>query len=1086
MLELLHGPDRTSNSMELLDRICENAEAGVSGQILIVPEQYSHETERALCARGGDTISRYAEVLSFTRLAARVFSVCGGVCEEYLDENGRILTLYLAAQQVREQLKFYAAVMTRPDFLKQLGALMEELLTSCVTPDALHTAAARLEGRLAQKITELALLYESYLSVCKTGRGDPVTRQMRLCELLDETDFLDGREVFLDGFSDFTALQLQLIGAILTHAKAVHISVLTSGGQQAACLTGNETEKQLRQLAARQGIETVRRSVLPRAHRAPDVQLWLNGLFFGGSGSEEAPQNVGLVHAGSQQAACAYAARAVRNGVLTGLRYRDFTICMTDEDAYRLPMQTLFARAGIPVYCASNAPVAQNPLVAALLSAIQAALRYEPGPVLAFLKSEFSPLCESDCDALERYVYYWNIRGSAWEKPWQMHPRGLGKPMTPEDETALQTLNDLREQAVAPLRTLRLALAKARTVDEQVRAVAALLETLDAAGRLQAQQDALARAGQAQRAQECSQLYEALISTLEQMDQVLGAASLETELFVQLFAMLLQNTSVGSIPSVCDAVQLTTLPMLRHRRTRVLLVLGANDGLLPAFSDPGGLLADPERQKLRSLGVELSPGRSASVDREMSWVCAALSAAEQRVSLLADAAQPSFLYSRTAALFPALQPLCAENFPFLPDCAAAAGAALRQGALPDWLPEAVRKEAQRLSQRCAYSFDAMRPEVVRALYGRTIPLSASKIDRFAGCRYAFFLQYGLCAAPWKQAEFDAPLFGSFVHDVLEHVVREAQARGGFAAMTDSEISALAERCMDSCMATYLPQGEAAASRERYLSDRNRQEAAAVVMDVARELRLSQFSPAAEELRFAPNGSLPPIEYRTKNGSGLLTGQIDRVDTYEADGRSYFRIIDYKTGHKEFDYAELLYGKNLQMLLYLFALESYQKQTGRPMQPAGVLYVPGRCDMVKLKPGEDPAHAGDERQKELRRKGLLLNDEAVLHAMEAYETAPQYLPVEPGKNGLTGDLASPAQLAELERFVNGQVEAMIDEILSGAAAPNPIVRGPKDSECNYCDFSSACHKDVCGISPRRFAAVTSKEFWEELERRLEHG
>lgn len=172
------------------------------------------------------------------------------MCEEYLDENGRILTLYLAAQQVREQLKFYAAVMTRPDFLKQLGALMEELLTSCVTPDALHTAAARLEGRLAQKVTELALLYESYLSVCKTGRGDPVTRQMRLCELLDETEFLDGREVFLDGFSDFTALQMQIIRAILAHAKNVRVALLTSGGQYAACQTGNETEKQLRQLAA--------------------------------------------------------------------------------------------------------------------------------------------------------------------------------------------------------------------------------------------------------------------------------------------------------------------------------------------------------------------------------------------------------------------------------------------------------------------------------------------------------------------------------------------------------------------------------------------------------------------------------------------------------------------------------------------------------------------------------------------------------------------------------------------------------------------------------------------------------------------
>ena len=496
MLQILCGPDRTANSMRILDQICENARAGVAGQILIVPEQYSHETERALCARGGDTISRYAEVLSFTRLAARVFSVCGGVCEEYLDENGRVLTLYLAAQQVREQLKFYAAVMTRPDFLRQLGALMEELLTSCIPPDALHAAAARLEGRLAQKVTELALLYESYLAVCKTGRGDPVTRQMRLRDLLDETDFLDGRTVFLDGFSDFTALQQQILAAILAHAEAVHVSVLTSGGEQAACQTGNETKKRLQQLAARQGVEAAVCRVTTRAPRDPAVQSWLDGLFFGGPAESGAPQNISLVQAGSWQAACAYAARQIRSGAASGLRYRDFTVCMTDEAACALPMQTLLSRAGIPVYSAANAPLLKKPLVAALLSALQAILRYEQGPMLSFLKSGFSPVSEDECDRLERYVHYWNIRGQLWEKPWQMHPRGLGLPMTPEDTQALEELDRIREQAVVPLRRLRLAFAKAPDTDARLRAIASFWEELDVAGRLQAQSEALAAAGQ--------------------------------------------------------------------------------------------------------------------------------------------------------------------------------------------------------------------------------------------------------------------------------------------------------------------------------------------------------------------------------------------------------------------------------------------------------------------------------------------------------------------------------------------------------------------------------------------------------------
>ena len=152
--------------------------------------------------------------------------------------------------------------------------------------------------------------------------------------------------------------------------------------------------------------------------------------------------------------------------------------------------------------------------------------------------------------------------------------------------------------------------------------------------------------------------------------------------------------------------------MLRHRRSRVLIVLGADDGLLPAFSDPSGLLADPERQKLRSLGVDLSPGRETAVDREMSWVCAALSAAEDRVCLVTTAAQPSFLYTRTQSIFPALQVLRAEDEVFLPDCAAAAGAALRQPSLPPWLPDAVRAEAESLSARSSYHFADMAPAAV--------------------------------------------------------------------------------------------------------------------------------------------------------------------------------------------------------------------------------------------------------------------------------------------------------------------------------------------------------------------------------------
>ena len=208
MLTLLLGEDRQAGLAELIGTICERAQAGEDNQILIVPEQYSFEAERALCQTGGNGISRFAEVLSFTRLASRVFSIYGGVSEEYLDEGGRLLCLYLAADRVKSQIKYYASSLLRPEFLKQLGKMLEEFMTYCVTPPQLLQAAGQMTGQQAQKLTELGLFYESYLSVCKTGRSDPVTRMARLAETLEQEDYCAGRRFYLAGFSDFTSISL--------------------------------------------------------------------------------------------------------------------------------------------------------------------------------------------------------------------------------------------------------------------------------------------------------------------------------------------------------------------------------------------------------------------------------------------------------------------------------------------------------------------------------------------------------------------------------------------------------------------------------------------------------------------------------------------------------------------------------------------------------------------------------------------------------------------------------------------------------------------------------------------------------------
>ena len=404
MLTILTGPDRQAGLSQLIDTICARAAEGIGEQILIVPEQYSFEAERALCRRGGDTISRFAEVLSFTRLASRVFSIYGGVSEEYLDEGGRLLCLYLAAERVKTQIKFYAASLLRPEFLLQLGKMMEEFLTCCVTPQQLLTAAGQMTGQQAQKLSELGLLYESYLSVCKTGRADPVTRLSRLAETLSQEDYCAGKRFYLAGFSDFTAVQLRILDAIFPQAEQTQVYLCTDGSDNAAFRCGAQTAKQLSRMAARRNIAVVREQVSERTCRPASLELWLSQIMNTGGApfSEPAPE-VALGQADTRAGACELAAGIVQKLTRTGVRWREIAVACT-ESGYVQAIKPMLQRAGIGAYYAGTTDILGKPLLQAVMSAMQAASRFSFEDVMQYLKSGFSPLEPDACDRLERYA----------------------------------------------------------------------------------------------------------------------------------------------------------------------------------------------------------------------------------------------------------------------------------------------------------------------------------------------------------------------------------------------------------------------------------------------------------------------------------------------------------------------------------------------------------------------------------------------------------------------------------------------------------------------------------------------------------
>ena len=1091
MLHFLLDADRLKNTDELIGRICARAAAGVGGQILIVPEQYSHAAERALCAAGGDTISRYAEVLSFTRLASRLFSLYGGVCEEYLDKGGRLLSVYLAAEQVRPRLKYYAAVSTKPEFLQRLGAAMEEFLSCCLPPEALREAASRVSGQFAQKLEELSLLYESYLSVCKNGRSDPVTRLERLRVLLQQTDYASEHIFYLDGFSDFTAAEQGVMTELLRRAPEVHIALCADGSGKSVFKAASATAAELKKEAARWNVPVVTEHPSCAPCRAEALCGWLSGLFAPvQTPGQDAAGHLLLHHAPSAEQECAYAAWRVRALLQGGSRCRDIGIALSDRAAYEPTLRTLLSRMHIPAYFAGTEDILSQPLLAAVLSAMEAVDRYDYEPTLVFLKSDISPLERSAADRLEKYAFTWNIHGKLWEADWTMHPGGFGAAWDDESRAELAQLNVWRSCAVSPLAALRASWRAARNAGEMVMALDEFLASLGVSGRMQRQAQAQEAAGESQSAQQTRQLFDILIDAMEQTWQVLGACVMDPVQFTAMFRMLLSQYQVGTIPASVDQVQIGPLESFRSLRTRHLIVLGAEEGRLPAFSPALGVFTEDERQKLRAMGLALAPAQEDRLDREMGWIYAALCAAEESCALGYSGAEPSFLFTRTRQMFDALTVTEDNDVVFAPDARAAAAAILRAGG-GEAKAAPLRDALARLRQSGGYELMPVARQTVGGLYGSQIALSASRIDRYASCRYAFFLYDGLRLRPWKQARFDAPAFGTFVHTVLEKTVREVMNLGGFAAVEERALLRIAEKHAQAYTETFLPDLAQRGERFAYLYRRNMREVLSVVRDVGQELRISKFVPRDCELNFArgaeQTGALPPVWVHTPSGDGVVSGFVDRVDLYEVPGGAYYRVVDYKTGRKDFDYADILCGMGLQMLIYLFALKEHgQAHYGMKLFPAGVLYVPAREDMESVPPGTSEEKLAEVRAKHKCRKGLILDDETVLQAMEPAEGTPRYLPYQLKKGERTGELASRAQLEMLDRFVMQSLREMTGAMLGGGVTPDPILRGQSWSSCMYCDFAQACHRDACRHENRYIAEVKAEKFWQEVERRCAHG
>ena len=1101
MLSLILGKAGSGKTSEIIRQIRTNVENRRGRSIYIVPEQYSFEAERELCGACPDSASLYAEVFSFTGLAREISRIYGGA-ERYLDDGGKLLCMALTTDLLSKtgQLKTFGYAAGKSETQDVLVSAMDELSASGITEEKLRSAAAQVEGVLRDKLLDLALIRETYDETVRLSgafAGDRLEKTAENIRRAENTLFSD---VYIDGFSDFTAGELGVIEALMDNGSNITVC-LTTDSLDTDCeafFIPAATGRRLYKIAKEHGIDTSFPELSPNESKSDAIRLFSEEMF---SYREKAickdSDAITLRLCSSPAAECETAAaeclKLVRE---TGCRWRDIAIAVRSFEEYRTVLKSIFDYYSVPLFIAERRDITSEPLPMLIACAYEIVRNgWQVDDVISYMRTGLTGLTVEECDLVENYIFKWQIDERSWHRcgRWNQNPDGYKG--QPEGEAAerLATVNRAAKKLAAPL--LRFA-SNGRALQK----AAEHCENL--AGFMQDLQldIAVEKAGALHDDNgETEKVWNICVTALEQCRAVLADTEISMTEFGRLFIRMLSKYSVSTIPYSLDRVSAGDFNRMRRRSIRHLIVLGADDSRLPKPASEEGVFTPEEKERLLDADIAFNAGED-ELWREFSLIYNCLSLPSETLSMSCSATDsdgarvmPSFVMAQAKRLFgkeietgDVRRARLSAELPAM-DLAVLAGE-LR-------CPEAMAAEAY-YSSRCPEKLKQLKStggsgrgtlseSSVEGLYGANIKLTASRSDSFSNCPYGYFCNYGLKAEPYKPADFNPAEIGSFMHRIFERTSAEVVSLGGFRTVPEEKLLEISDRHIEDFIKEALGGFEEKSDRFKYLFNRLRGDVHAVLLDAAEELKQSEFEPLDFELDIGSSGMMPKLSLGDGSSEIIMSGIADRVDGWEHDGKLYLRVVDYKTGKKAFKLEDVYYGLNMQMLLYLMALESSgTNRYGKSVQGAGIVYFPAR-DSVVSADNSSEEEVNKKRKEQKKRSGLVLDDASVISAWDTSGDG-SFSPVKKGK-WRVGTVADEEQMGSLSDFVKKKLKTMGEDIRHGIISADPIYINEHENACEHCEYAEACGfaDGERGEHIRRRDKLESGEVWDRIRQENEN-
>ena len=1141
-LRFYFGPSGSGKSHRIYEEIMQRA-AQEPGRnfLIIVPDQFTMQTQKDLVMHSDRGGILNIDVLSFGRLSHRILEEVGTKEMPVLDDTGKSLVLQKIAADLKEQLPAMGSLLHKQGYIHEVKSAISEFMQYGISTQDMDKliASAEKRGALAMKLRDLKTLYRGFQDYI---RDHFITTEETLDVLrrsLVKSKILPDSVVVFDGFTGFTPIQNRLIQELMRVCEETIVTVTIGEeedrirwmGEQKLFHLSKKTVADLVKLAAEaevtRGEDVFVKGGPNRFTEAPALCYLEQNLFrYQYEPYTEKQCEIRMFEALSPREEVHQTALYIRKLIREeGLTYRDIAVVIGDLEGYASYVETEFGQLEIPCFLDRTRGIVLNPMIEYIKSALQLYIRdFSYDTVFHFLRSGMADISREEIDELENYVIRTGARGyrtysRLFTRKTEEMQQGSGQEDTERAEETMERLNRIRQQFADTVEILHMApRAKA---GEYVDHLYDFLEQNQVQQKLLNYQQQFEQEGDLAKAREYAQIYRLVMDLLDQIYELLG----EEEISLQEFADILEagfgEITVGTIPQNVDRIVVGDMERTRLKQVKVLFFLGVNDGNIPKNASKGGIISDMDREFLIESGTEMapSPRQQMYIQRlylylNMTKPSEQLYLSYAKVNSDGKGIRPSYLIDTVRKLFPQLAVEYPQNRSRLEQIEGRQeGARYLAEELREYADGTLREEERqdfylmyrayeadpegrdRLTAAAfrRYKESGLSRIVARALYGRQLENSVSRLETYAACACRHFLQYGLSLQEREEFGFEVSDMGNVYHAVLENFAGKLAESGRTWWDFDENFATQAiKEAVEGYAATYGETVLYSSARNEYAITRMSRILTRTVLTLQQHLKQGSFQPDDYELSFRFAEDLDSIHVDLSEEEKMhLQGRIDRIDVSEDAEHVYVKVIDYKSGNKKFDLAALYYGLQLQLVVYMNAameLES-RKHPDKEIVPAALLYYHIDDPTIETPVELTQEQINEEILTKLRMNGVVNSDPAVVERLDRFlQDKSKVIPVEKKKDGsfsARSGILSREELQVVSAYVDTKIREIGREILDGKIAANPYEKGNEEA-CTYCAYKKVCGFDgsIPGYEKRQLEDLDKQTLMQRMQETME--